>query len=356
MRKALVVSLVLSSLALAPALQAQVVPQDELFSPDELDNLLAPVALYPDPLLAQVLVAATFPDQIDDAARFVRADSDPSDVDGQPWDVSVQAVAHYPTVLQMMDDNLDWTTSLGQAYVNQAVDVMASVQRLRARAQAAGNLASSPQMEVVSSGGDIEIWPAQPQYLYVPAYDPAVVYFQRSGLYFGVGFVIGAWLNNDFDWGRHRIFYHGWNEGGGWVARSRPYIHRSPVYVNNDRRTVVINRDVVKRRVDYPVLDRYSNVHRETKFKAPGGGNPMVTAPPINNKIIRRNIQTNDPRLNEYRGHLPQSGHVETPGRTAFTPSPGGFTAVEASKRGQTSRAVPVRPPAAKVRGVKERK
>jgi hypothetical protein len=356
MRKTLVVSLFLSSVVLASLLQAQGVPADELFSADELDNLLAPVALYPDPLLAQVLVAATFPDEIDDAARFVRADSNPADIDGQSWDVSVQAVAHYPTVLDMMADNLDWTTSVGQAYVNQSVDVIASVQRLRAQAQAAGNLVTSPEMEVVSSGGEIEIWPAQPQYIYVPVYDPAVIYLRPARFYFGVGFVIGAWLNYDFDWVRHRIYYHGWERGGGWVARSRPYVHRTTVYVNNNYRTVVVNRNVVKRPVNYPMLNRYSTVRHDTKFKG-RGTSPVVSQPPINNKIIRRNINTSDPKINEYRGHPPQPGHAEPRGGNAFTPSQGGFGAHEASKRGQASRAQAVHPPPPKKgHGAKEKK
>jgi hypothetical protein len=105
------------------------------FSPDQLDNLLAPIALYPDPLLAQILPAATFPDQIDEAARLCRAGANPDDIDMQPWDVSVKAVAHYPTVLYMMADSLDWTTAVGQAYVNQNDDVMASMQRLRQEAR-----------------------------------------------------------------------------------------------------------------------------------------------------------------------------------------------------------------------------
>ncbi|MGA2436405.1 MAG: DUF3300 domain-containing protein, partial [Bryobacteraceae bacterium] len=115
-----------------PLLRGQDGTDNGFFSPDQLDNLAAPVALYPDPLLAQVLLAATFPDQIDEAARFVRANPDPYAIDSQYWDVSVKAVAHYPTVLYMMADKLDWTTALGQAYANQSADVMASVQRLRA--------------------------------------------------------------------------------------------------------------------------------------------------------------------------------------------------------------------------------
>src|SRR5581483_10253078 len=136
MRNVVTVSAVFFALSFAPLLKCQDQPSDPLFTPDQLDNLLAQIALYPDPLLAQVLVAATFPDQIDEAARFVRGDSNPNDIDGQSWDVSVKAVAHYPTVLNMMADQIDWTTSLGQAYVNQGDDVMASVQRLRAEAEA----------------------------------------------------------------------------------------------------------------------------------------------------------------------------------------------------------------------------
>jgi hypothetical protein len=152
----------------------------QLFSPEQLDNLLAPIALYPDPLLAQVLLAATFPDQIDQADREVHANGQ-YNVDSAPWDVSVKAVSRYPAVLHMMADKLDWTTSLGQAYVSQSSDVMAAVQRLREQARSAGNLATTPQMEVIQNGGYISLWPAQPRYIYVPVYDPAVVFFPRRG-------------------------------------------------------------------------------------------------------------------------------------------------------------------------------
>src|SRR5580700_5758158 len=118
MSKALTVSLLLSLLGGAVLLQAQDDAAYQPFSPDQLDNLLAPVALYPDPILAQVLLAATFPDQVDEAARFCRGGANPDDIDTQPWDVSVKAIAHYPTVLYMMADGLDWTTAVGQAYVN----------------------------------------------------------------------------------------------------------------------------------------------------------------------------------------------------------------------------------------------
>ena len=349
MGKNLAVSLALSLMVLAPPLLAQDDEGYEPFSPDQLDNLLAPIALYPDPLLAQVLVAATFPDQVDQAARFVRDDTNADDVDGQPWDVSVKAVAHYPEVLEMMADKLDWTTALGQAYVNQSTDLMTSVQRLRAQARAAGNLTTTPEMEVVDSGGEIELWPAQPQYIFVPEYDPAVVFFGRAPLSFHTRFPIGAWLIYDCDWRGHRVFDHGWERGRGWVERSRPYVHVNNVYGNDGRRNAIINPSVSQRRVNYQALDRYDDVHRGSNFdnfhRSTGGVAVADRAAPPNrgavqNKIMARNINTGDARLNGYRGHVPQAPTaVHAPNTPAFTPARGGFDPRVASQRGQASRA-----------------
>src|SRR5512137_436141 len=170
------------------------------FSNDQLENLVAPIALYPDPLLSQVLIAATFVDDVDEAGRWVRANG-PNGIDDQPWDVSVKAVAHYPTVIAMMADKIDWTTSLGQAYVNQSTDVMMAIQHLRHMAHDVGNLVSTPQQEVRFDGDYIYIDPYQPQYIYVPVYDPYICYYRRPAwglaITFGVGFLIGAWLNRD---------------------------------------------------------------------------------------------------------------------------------------------------------------
>jgi len=282
----------------------------EPYTADQLDNLLAPIALYPDPLLAQVLVAATFPDQIDEAARWVRS-YDQNGVDDQRWDVSVRAVAHYPTVLNMMDDNLDWTTAVGQAYVYQSTDVMASIQRLRAMARAQGNLVTTPQQEVVVEGGYISIWPANPMYLYVPAYDPSIVFFRpayvggiSSAFSFGAALIIGAWLNRDCDWGHHRIYYTGW-QGGGWIARSRSHIRLNAKYVNPRFSTIVINRRVVQRPVNYVELSRYRAVHRTVNFDNHARGAQTHARPSegrIPNKIIDRNIPPNQ-RLDQFRGH-----------------------------------------------------
>jgi Protein of unknown function (DUF3300) len=383
-RKTLFVPLVVVLASVAPAL-CQDDSSGGAFSPDQLDNLLAPIALYPDPLLAQVLLAATFPDQIDEAARTVRANSDPDFIDQQPWDVSVKAVGHYPSVISMMADKLDWTTALGQAYVNQSSDVMGAVQRLRAEARSAGNLVTTPQQEVVEDGGYVEIWPAQPQYLYVPVYDPAVVYFGRGGFFAGISFgrpfFIGAWLNNDFDWRGHRVYYHGWDDGRGWIARSRPFIRVSNVYVNVGFRNVIVNRTVINRSVNYGALNRYQSVHRDVNYTNVRVHNNVVNynrtvnyneRPQVGNKIIERNIDVNDSRIDSYRGHQPPPpppGRQEQairpnvppppparvqveprhePQENAFGGNRGGFNAQAASQRGQESRRAPSNPPAAR--------
>lgn len=294
------------------------------YSPEQLDNLLAPIALYPDPLLAQVLPAATFVDQIDDADRWVRANGQ-EDIDDQPWDVSVKAVAHYPEVLDMMDEKLDWTTAVGQAYVNQSTDVMESVQRLRSMAYSQGNLVSNSQWQIVDQDGVIQIWPASPQYIYVPTYDPTIIYARRAyfggvfgvGISFGVGFAIGAWLNRDTDWREHRVYYTGWRGDNDWQRRSRPYIQQNNVYINNRVSNVTINRTVVNRRVNVNNVNNYTSVHRNVNFdntarnrNVPSRNNrgnqntvsPGYQAPPVGNRVINRNIDTSNPRLDQFRG------------------------------------------------------
>jgi hypothetical protein len=324
-------------------------PAYENFSPEQLDNLLSPIALYPDPLLAQLFVAATFPDQVEEAARYVRAYG-PNSVDNQDWDVSVRAIAHYPTVVEMMADKIDWTTSVGQAYVNQSTDVAASVQHLRHMARDAGNLASSPQEEVIEHDNYIAISPYQPEYIYVPVYDPAICYYRRPywgpAITFGVGFPIGAWLNLDFRWGYGGgwggVYYTGWRREGwgggcwncGWIGRSRGRINvNNNVYINNRYNSITVNRTVVNRTVNVNNINRYNSVHKNVNYNnvqanndranrvnnrnngrpgnaagnygsagRPGnspGGNDRLG---VNNKIIDRNIDRNNPQINQYRG------------------------------------------------------
>lgn len=169
--------------------------QDGRLSAAQLENLVASVALYPDALLAQVLVASTFPDQVSDAASYVRSHGTDG-VDDQSWDLSVKAVAHYPSALNTLADKPEWTAALGRAYASQSGDVMRAVQQLRRMADEQGNLVSNQQQQVVREQGNYLITPAQPQLVYVPAYDPVVIYTRPVFLAapvsrywsFGVGF------------------------------------------------------------------------------------------------------------------------------------------------------------------------
>jgi hypothetical protein len=192
-------------------------------SPDALSQILSPIALYPDALTALILPASTVPSDVVLAARYLAVGGDPNQVANQPWDESVKALTHYPDVLAWMDRNLEWTTSLGEAFATQSADVMNAIQALRAQARAAGNLIDTPQQQVVVEDNDIRVLPANPEYIYVPQYDPDVVYTQAYApdsaplISFGVGFAVGSWLSYDFDW-EHHCFYHGnwnrWNNGG----------------------------------------------------------------------------------------------------------------------------------------------
>lgn len=155
-----------------------------VFKPEELEQMLAPIALYPDQLLAQVLMAATYPLEVVQSERWVKeqthaklkGDQLTAALDGQSWDPSVKSLVQFPQVLQMMSDKLDWTQRLGDAVLAQQEDVMASVQRLRQQAQAAGTLASNEQQVVVVEKKTVVIQPANPETVYVPVYNPAVVY------------------------------------------------------------------------------------------------------------------------------------------------------------------------------------
>ncbi|MEM5330890.1 DUF3300 domain-containing protein [Paraburkholderia sp. JHI2823] len=159
------------------------------YKPEQIEALVAPIALYPDSVLAQVLMASTYPLEVVYAARWVKAHPDMKGdaavqaVQDQTWDTSVKSLVAFPQVLEPMYDKLDWTQKLGDAFLAQQKDVFAAVQRLRARAQESGNLKSNEQQNVVveqapAGGGQtiVKIEPANPQVIYVPAYDPTVVY------------------------------------------------------------------------------------------------------------------------------------------------------------------------------------
>jgi len=218
-------------------------PSDYLLTDTELDDLLAPIVLYPDPLLAQILPASTYPSEVVDAAAWIGGGGDISGIDAQDWDESVKALAYYPDILNMMAANMDWTADLGDAFLNQPDDVMSSIQRLRWRARSLGNLESNDQETVVIDGDYMEIVPAQPEYIYVPQYNPIVIYVRRWAhgippfMTFGHRMLIGGWLSMDFDWHNHHVIYHGWNRPG-WVNKAKPFVHITNVYINRSRPSI----------------------------------------------------------------------------------------------------------------------
>ncbi len=347
-------------------------PQNNL-SAEQMDNLLAPIALYPDPLLAQVLPASTFVEQIDQAARWLRANpNNTAGIDNQSWDVSVKSVSHYPQVAYMMAEKMDWTTVLGQSYVNQSTDMFTSIQRLRARAKSAGNLVTTPQQTVIVEKEVIKIVPAQPQVIYVPTYNPQVVYVQQPGpstgtvvaaslIAFGAGLAIGAWLNNDCNWHTHVVYYHGWH-GSGWISHSYRHVHVNSVYVNRSYTNVHVNHAVVNRNVNYNNISHYNSVSRNvnynnvnrnvnnvnrTNVNATNINRTNVNTNNINrnnvNSTTGRHVNTNDPRVNSYRGQTGQGANSgqkqhQSASSSAFGGYKSGGDVNRQSQHGQASR------------------
>jgi len=240
-----------------PANQAPVSappPPGPLLAQEDLDHLVSRIALYPDPLLAQVLTASTYWDQIPEAATWADQHSylhgdalaDAIREDNLQWDPSVLALLPFPSVLDMMARDPGWTQQLGSAVLTQRPDVMDAVQRMRGQAYNYGYLRTNPYYTVTDSAGYIEILPVNPAYLYVPTYDPLVVFgpprpgFEIGGaIHFGPGIVLGAafapwgWAHPYFDWHTHGIFFDFTPWGRGWANRgfyvhpyAHPWVHR----------------------------------------------------------------------------------------------------------------------------------
>jgi hypothetical protein len=231
-------------------------PSYATLSEPQLERLVAPIALYPDSLVAQVLAASEFPSQIVDAQGWLKAHQgltgkDLGDAaDQQTWDTSVKALVQFPSVLNNLASNLGWTSELGDAYYNQPKDVMNAVQVMRGKAQQAGNLKSTQQENVQDDNGQIQIQPADPNVVYVPAYDPWAVYgypiapwpywvdvpgiwWGGPGLYFGIGFPIFPFFG--FGWGWHAWgldWYHGgvYFNHGPYFARGGDFYDRRGYY------------------------------------------------------------------------------------------------------------------------------
>lgn len=245
----MVLLLATASLPVAAQTQAQ-----RMYSQAELDQMLAPVALYPDPLLSQLLMAATYPLEVSEAARWSRSNPGLQGDDavraalGEDWDPSVQSMVAFPQILAWMDENADWTRRLGEAFLAQEPQVMDTVQQLRRRAQAAGNLQSGEQVRVQQQGEAIVVQSVSPQYIHVPYYDPLVVYgpwwwpaYQpvRWTPWPGYALPYHPGVSAGFWWGRpvgvSVGFFFGnvdWRRGHVRVVHPAAYYYRPPVVVN----------------------------------------------------------------------------------------------------------------------------
>jgi hypothetical protein len=231
-------------------------------APGELDSLVAPIALYPDPLLAQVLAASTYPLEIVQLQQWLTKHQNLKDkaladaLEKENWDPSVQAMAALPDLVKQLGDNIKWTSELGNAFLAQQSDVMDAVQRMRAKAQDGGKLKSTEQMKVetkvVENKTVVVIEQANPKVVYVPSYDPVVVwgaapvyayppvYYPPPGYYaagmalsFGVGVAMGA------------MFHGGWGYGCGWGGNNNININNNNTFVNNSNRVNGGNRNQV---------------------------------------------------------------------------------------------------------------
>jgi len=230
----------------------------------DLEKLAAPIALYPDSLIATILPAAAYPLEIVQAARFVADTNNLPNLDAQPWDENVRAVAAVPAAIQKLNDDLPWTISLGEAFIAQPKELMDTIQSLRAKAQSLGTLKTTPQQMVVVTNTVVEtvvqqqvvyvtntivqIQPANPQVIYVPAYDPWYVYYPPPVYYvgpppvvtFAVGVTVGLIIANNCDWHGGGIYvgHHGavvWGGGG---------YHHSDVDIDINR-NVNINHNTI---------------------------------------------------------------------------------------------------------------
>jgi hypothetical protein len=243
---------VLAQTAQAPTTPAA--PENVKLPPEQLDSLVAPIALYPDPLLSQTLVASTYPLEVVQLQQWMANHKDLKDkaladaVEKQNWDPSIQALALLPDVVKRLAEDIKWTTDLGNAFLAQQSDVMDAVQRMRKKAEGTGNLKSSEQQKVetkvIESKQVIVIEQANPEVVYVPSYNPTVVYgapvypypavyYPPPGYYaagmaisFGVGIAMGA------AWGG------GWGWGSSWGGNNNVYINHNNNFVNNSNRNV----------------------------------------------------------------------------------------------------------------------
>jgi hypothetical protein len=337
-------------------------PPPPNLSPDKLNELVAPIALYPDPLLAQVLAASTFPLDVVEAARW--ADQN-SSLKGQqlsdavvkanlPYDPSVISLIQFPSVLSMLSEKIDWTTDLGNAFLTQRGDVMDAVQLMRLKAKDSGNLKSSDQVKVVDSSPDvIEIQPSDPEVIYVPSYSPTAVYAPPPPpdagaavgvglLSFGVGIAVGAaashngccWYGGSVGWSNHTVvvannsFNRNWASRG-YVPRPAPYYRAGGPYPAG-RAPIGSYGGYANRNANINSADRRANIDSNTRNEM--RSNAVNSAERGGSGF--NNERSGDLNARGNRGYeAPPSGRS-----TAFSGAQNGSRESSFSQRGQMSR------------------
>ncbi len=334
-----------SAESVQPAPQGQ--PRQE-FAQQELDQMLAPIALYPDALLSQILMASTYPIEVVQAARWSKAnpgisgDQAVKAVEQQPWDPSVKSLVAFPNVLSMMDEKLDWMERLGDAFLSQEQAVMGTVQQLRQKAQAAGNLQSNNNIVVQPQGQTIVIEQANPQIVYVPYYDPTFVYgpwwypayppvFWRPwpgyyarpgfgpGFYWGSGITIGAgFFFGRVDWPRRNVTVVNVNNYYYRPAPPRPNFPPDAwVHDPAHRRGVPYRDPVVRREFGGPRVDGRPDARRDFRGNPPGAPGPGARPSAVNRPQVREAPDRESPRPNNEapRPNNPAPANREQPDR-----------------------------------------
>jgi len=294
------------------------VPGADRLSASELEELLGPVALYPDELLANVLAASVYPGEVSAAYTFTKTGGTKDQINSKPWDASVRAVAQLPDVINMMGDYPDWTVAVGQAYLLQPKDVMAAIQSLRLKAKGNGALQSTVEQKVVYEDEIVYIRSYDPEIIYVPIYDPDYVYVEHYGgntIGYGAGIVTGLILANNLD-----CDWNGGHVGYGWGTVEH---HRGDTEININGDVNVGNRNQI-------------NSQRNASNRIGNEGN--VWAPDRSKALATGQAS----KLNQYKAgktKSPSVPHPKAPAQPAVRPSTPSKAALQTSARPSQSAA-----------------
>ena len=355
----------LASFRTLPAQEPVAPPPDQTLTADQLQNLVAPIALYPDPLLGQILAASTYPLEVVEAWQWLQKNPGltgavlTSAVQQQNWDPSVQALVVFPDVLKQLNADVNWTTNLGNAFLAQQQDVMDTVQALRQKAQQAGKLASTPQEQVSGDQGAIDINPVDPDVMYVPEYNPVwiwgpALYYPYPGWYWPPDSIMvgGLWFGFYPPVSMGFYFGYGWTGWGGWgwrpawgthtVIVNNAFIHR---YNFNETRGVSLHGTTVwahdpVHRMGVP----YANAALRTEYRASVRSNLAAPAGRASGEPTERMGDRTVPQNAPAANRSAFSGYEN--GRAAQQHSDHGYSSLGPARSQPAPRAAPERPAA----------